>query len=262
MNLNDISTQILYTTAPIWCEQSDGTQTFGTGFILSLPAPGDEKQQIPLLVTNAHVVKNASRGLIELPERSGDKPKIGARLRIEVDGSMLTRHIADQDDLALLPIGGLLNQLEKENRPVFFRSVTPGLIPTAEAMDEFAALEEITFIGYPSGLYDEHNVSPIIRQGITATPLWNNFQGEPAFLVDAGVFPGSSGSPVFIMSQGAYTHKGGLTIGNRLFFLGVLTEAIQRTEPNMPPVFLGIGKVIKSARVQEFAERTVATLQR
>lgn len=261
MNLQDISTQLLFTTMPVWVERNDGRQAFGTGFILSLPIPDRADQQIPFLVTNAHVVTNARRGLIDLVEREGAAPK-RSRLRVEIDGATLTRFADNGIDLALVPIGGLLNQLEQEGRPVFFRSVSSDLIPTEEAVSALSAMEEVTFIGYPSGLYDEHNITPIIRRGITATPPWNDFQGQPAFLIDAGVFPGSSGSPVFVLNQGAYATKDGLVVGNRLLFLGVLSESILRTEPNTPPVFLGIGKVIKSQRLRAFAATVVAQLPR
>ncbi|MFR3321383.1 MAG: hypothetical protein ACLTSZ_09905 [Lachnospiraceae bacterium] len=83
-----------------------------------------------------------------------------------------------------------------------------------EQIEYFAAIEDITFIGYPSGLYDSVNKLPIIRQGITATPIWNQFNGENVFLIDAGVFPGSSGSPVFIYNHGSYPTKDGIAIGD------------------------------------------------
>jgi hypothetical protein len=260
LNLQDISTQLLFTTMPIWVERQDGKQVFGTGFVLSLPVPNRADQQIPLLVTNAHVVAGAKRCLIDLVERDGTMPKPRSRLRVEIAGEMLTEFTDGALDLAVFPIGGLLNQLEQEKRPVFFRSVSPDLIPSPEALEALAAMEEVTFIGYPSGLYDEHNVTPIIRRGITATPPWNDFQGQPAFLIDAGVFPGSSGSPVFILNQGAYPTKDALVVGSRLLFLGVLSEAILRTEPNLPPVFLGIGKVLKSQQLHTFATSIVAQL--
>lgn len=254
MNLQDISTQLLFTTAPVWVQRASGEQSFGTSFILSLPVPDAQDQQIPLLITNAHVVADAQRALVDLVEREGDGPKRGSRLRVEVDGQTMTSFVDTPNDLAVIPIGGLLNQVQQAGRPVFFRSVSPDLFPSDEVISDLAALEEVTFIGYPSGLYDEHNVSPIIRKGITATPPWNDFRGQPAFLIDAGVFPGSSGSPVFIMNQGAYPTRGGLVVGNRLLFMGVLTEAILRTERDLPPVFLGIGRVTKARRVREFAE--------
>lgn len=255
MNLQDISTQLLFTTAPVWVELPGGKQSFGTGFILSLPIPGPQNQQIPFLVTNAHVVANAQRAIIEFVERDGDAPKKGSRLRVEVDGAIMSGFTDPTHDLAIVPIGGMLNNLEQGGRPVFFRSVSLDLIPAESVVDELGAVEEVTFIGYPSGLYDEKNVSPIIRRGITASPAWNDFRGQPAFLIDAGVFPGSSGSPVFILNQGAYGTKGGLVVGSRLLFMGVLTEAILRTERDVPPVFLGIGKVIKASKLRDYAEK-------
>jgi S1-C subfamily serine protease len=254
MNLRDISTQLLFSTAPLWVQRASGEQAFGTAFILSLPVPASTDQQMPFLVTNAHVVADAQRAIVDLVEREGDAPKRGGRLRVEIEGATVTAFTDAPNDLAIVPIGGLLNELEQGGRPVFFRSVSADLIPTEQALSDLAAMEEVTFIGYPSGLYDEHNLSPIIRRGITATPAWNDFQGQRAFLIDAGVFPGSSGSPVFILNQGAYPTPGGLVVGHRLLFMGVLTEAILRTEQDLPPVFLGLGKVIKASRLRDFTE--------
>jgi hypothetical protein len=260
VNLADISTQLLYTTLPIWVERIDGKQALGTSFILSVNVPGAEGQQVPLLITNNHVVAGAKRGLVELVERDGDTPKRGSRIRVEIPGETLLKHTDGTNDLAIVPLGGLLNELEAAGKPVFFRSISPEFVPTEEAIGNLAAMEEITFIGYPSGLYDQHNVSPIIRRGITATPPWNDFGGLPAFLIDAGVFPGSSGSPVFILNQGAYPTSTGLVVGNRLHFMGVLTEAILRKQSDTPEVFLGIGRVTKSKVVVDFATKLLRQL--
>lgn len=260
MNLSSVSTQLLYTTVPIWVEMPDGRQSFGTAFIYSIPVPGQQNAQFPLLITNYHVVAGGKRALIELSGKSGDVPDRAARSRVEIPGEFLQAHTDPSSDLAAVPIGGVLTQLEKSGRGVFFRSIGPDNIPAREVLDDLAAVEEVTFIGYPSGLYDQHNATPLFRRGITATPVWNDFQGNPAFLIDAGVFPGSSGSPVFILNEGAYTNKNGLVAGSRLLFLGVLTEAILRTEANAPNVFLGLGRVVKAQRLKEFASQIVHAL--
>jgi len=262
MNLSDISTQLLYTTLPVWIEYTNGKQGFGTGFIFLVAVDDDPQKSIPLLVTNHHVLKNAKRGLIELVEREDDRPIQGARVRVEIDSGFLAKylHVDQQNDLAVIPIAPILNQLAASGRSAFFRSVSPDLVPKSEVIENLAAIEEITFIGYPSGLYDQHNFTPLIRRGITATPIWNDFQGQPAFLIDAGVFPGSSGSPVFLFSQGGYSSGGNFIIGSRLFFLGVLSELFIRKELANTNVFLGLGKVIKSQRVRQFAESVVKSL--
>jgi hypothetical protein len=61
-----------------------------------------------------------------------------------------------------------------------------------------------------------------------------DFEGTPRFLIDASVFGGSSGSPVFIMNQGfTATKNGGISLGvSRLLFLGVVAAVYFRTQLN------------------------------
>ena len=259
MNLNDMSTQLLFTTVPIWTETASGVASSATAFIYNVPVPSQPGQSIPLLVTNRHVVAGARRGLIELVEQLGDAPAIERRVRAEIDAGSLASHTSEPLDIALIPLGPLLNQLQVAGRPAFFRSVGPELVPADAALKELAALEEIVFIGYPSGLRDEKNANPLIRRGITSTPVWNDFQGEPCFLIDAGVFPGSSGSPVFILNQGAYATKDGLVVGSRLLFLGVLAQSMIRSAES-GEVYLGLGKVVRSTAIKSFIDDTVTAL--
>jgi hypothetical protein len=262
MNLNDITTQLLFTTVPIWVEKIDGATMSGTGFIYNFPVADKPGQFIPLLITNQHVIAESKQGFIEIIEREGDLPSKTQRVRVQIPGSA---QIPWQDsllDLAAIPIGPVLNDLEKANKPAFFRSIGPELVPPANVQDELNALEEIVFIGYPSGLRDSKSAMPLIRRGITATPVWNDYEGTPTFLIDAGVFPGSSGSPVFILNQGAYATREGLSVGNRLLFLGVISQTILRPgDAKNAQVFLGLGKVIKSSSVKSFVERFVGTLK-
>ena len=130
-------------------------------------------------------------------------------------------------DLIALPMAATLMDFQRQNVTIFFRSVDQNMLPTQEQLDNLAAIETVIFIGYPSeSLLNENNSLSVVRQGITATPIWNEFGGEKAFLIDAGVFPGSCGSPVFIFNEGAYSSKGNLVVGNRLLFVGVLSQCI------------------------------------
>ena len=99
-------------------------------------------------------------------------------------------------------------------------------IPSQTHIDEMITpIESITFIGYPNGIWDEINLLPVVRQGTTATAYYYDFQGEPKFLIDASVFPGSSGSPVFIYKFGSYTKRNGnLHVGSLLLFIGIIAE--------------------------------------
>lgn len=181
-------------------------------------------------------------------------PSPDGRVRAEIDASAFLRHSDPTLDLAAMPLGPALNQLVKAGRAAFFRSISPDLVPNVSVTSQLAALEDIVFIGYPSGLRDEKSGLPLIRKGITATPVWNDFRGQPSFLVDAGVFPGSSGSPVFILNQGTYFTPEGVTVGSRLLFLGVLTETMVRSEQT-GAAYLGLGRVVRSDAVQAFLNK-------
>lgn len=259
MNFNDLGTQLLFTTVPIWTELANGGKCSATAFIYNVPIPGKPEQSVPLLVTNCHVVNGAKRGLIELVERIGDQPNREKRVRVEISADALGQHVNPELDIAIIPLGPTLNQVEAAGRPAFFRSITPDIIPTADALSQLSALEDIVFIGYPSGLRNDVNASPLIRRGITSTPVWNDFEGRPVFLIDAGVFPGSSGSPVFILNQGAYATKEGLVVGSRLLFLGMICQSIARNDDGKK-TFLGLGEVVRSPSLRDFIDCRIKPL--
>jgi hypothetical protein len=237
--------------------RKNGSTTSATAFIYNEPVPDTPDQSIPVLITNKHAVEKADRGLLEMVQSSGSKPDHSSMVRVELDGETLQAHVSEKLDLALVPLGPILNQLENDRRPAFFRSVGPELIPDEESIDQLAAMEEIVFIGYPSGLRDHANASPLIRRGITSTPVWNDFQGKPSFLIDAGVFPGSSGSPVFILNQGSYPTPEGLTVGSRILFLGVISETMIRSKDDTD-TYLGLGKVVKSTVLKSFLDTSLS----
>ena len=239
MNINDMSTQLLYTTVPIWGVRKDNSQISGTGFIFSFQDDKNPNKNVPLLITNYHVLEDVVKGIIMFAVQENGLPIKGKSIRVEFDNSIIVNSKLDLLDLVAIPIGSVLNELVGKNINVFFKSITQDIIPNHDQIDKLAAIEDVTFIGYPSGLFDSYNVSSIIRRGITATPIWNDYNG----------------SPVFIYNQGSYATSNGIAIGSRIFFVGVLTESIVRNNQ----VFLGLGKVINSVTIfdhlQSFMER-------
>lgn len=242
MNINDVSTQLLYTTVPIYAQNQNGSYSSGTGFVFSIRE--SDTQSIPLLVTNYHVLENAIAGFFELHLAENGTPT-NKSVRIQFDRAIISGNKLGDLDLIAVPLAATLNDFTNKNVDLFFRSVDQNMIPTQEQWDDFAAIEDITFIGYPNGLYDNKNKMSIIRKGITATPIWNNFNGENVFLIDAGVFPGSSGSPVFVYNKGSYPIKDGIAIGNRLLFVGIISQTMLRNNATSKD-FLDLGKVINS----------------
>jgi len=221
---------ILYCTVRLETEGSVPHQVgAGTSFIFGLRT---EKGRFPCLVTNKHVVKGTRLGRFFFTEADGERPNVGKRFDILMENfeAQWYGHPDPEVDVAAMPLGPLLHRAEESGHKIFYSYIDQSQIPTAEQLDELDVLEEMVFVGYPNGIYDRANLLPVFRRGITATPLQIDHNGNPLFLVDASVFPGSSGSPVFIYNLGGYGTRKGLHAGTRLFFLGIIAQVAYREE--------------------------------
>lgn len=243
MNLKDISTQLLFTTVKIVSLDSSGQAiSVGTGFIYSLNNDKDTNSSIPLIITNYHVVKNCKSIQLTFHKNSNSTPsKELMSLNFIIENTI--DYKLKGLDIFALPLAPFLRQLK--DLPYYIQ-LESSLIPDKKIVDDLQAIEDVVIIGYPSGLSDTHSGFPIVRKGITATPIWNDFKNTPMFLIDATVVPGSSGSPVFIYNQGSYASKKGITIGTRLYFIGVLTRNYKNTNTGES---IDLGQVIKSDKI-------------
>ena len=241
MNTQDVSTQLLFTTFPIVSKEETGV-SIGTGFIFSIKK--DEHTSIPLLITNYHVLEKTKGGFMEF--HIGENGNLTDKtIQINFGSEIISKNKLGTLDLIAIPFAGTLEDLRSRGIELFYRTVDQTLIPSKEIIDDFAAIEDVTFVGYPSGLYDNKNKFPIIRQGITATPIWNNFKGDE----------------VFIYNRGAYPTKDGIGIGSRLFFVGIISQTIYSgvsTNRN----YLDLGVVINGSAAYREIQRYVTILER
>lgn len=234
MKAESAAEQLFFVTVRIETERANKTgspiTSVGTGFIVS--HKWDNKEGL-FLVTNKHVVKGAQKARFFFMRSDGKNPILGKTYNIEMDNfnKAWFGHPDDKIDVAVIPLSGILSEAQKRKWSIFYRSISKDLLPTAQQEKDLDAIEEIVFVGYPSGIYDTVNYLPVVRTGTTATSLNVNYAGLPQFLIDASVFPGSSGSPVFILNRGSYSPKsGGLVAGNRIIFLGLVSEVYLRNE--------------------------------
>jgi hypothetical protein len=241
----------------------------GTAFFYNLFRKGNES--ILVIVTNKHMIKDAVLGRFYLNEaNSNGTIKIGSFKPVVLNNfeSLWLLHPDSTIDLAIMPIGPLIHQSEKEGVKVFFRSIDEDMIPDSIATNDLTAIEDILMIGYPIGIWDSKNNYPIFRRGITATHPALDYEKRPEFMIDCACYPGSSGSPVFLYKSGAFLGSKRETIfGEKLLFLGVLYGGPQFTTIGklkiltIPEKFdtvsvfkipTNLGNVIKSYKLKDF----------
>ncbi len=196
----------------------------GTGFLFQRSL--NNQQIIPVIITNKHVIDGAKNAEIIFHISKNGMPS-GETIAIKIDNfkSCWIFHNVANIDLCAMPIASLMNKIkEKYKKDIFIHFLDESIIPNNEQLKQLSCTEQIMMIGYPNGLSDEVNNYPIFRRGFTATHPYIDFSGKKEFVVDMACFPGSSGSPIFMLDTGPYISKEGTTIigQTRFYFLGIL----------------------------------------
>ena len=252
MKVETLAEQILFATLRI-----EAGPSVGTGFIVRHDWGTDKSG--PFLVTNKHVIENADKGRITftLADKTVDpaQPSIGQSTSITLSDMawQWTLHPASDIDVAVLPLAPVEKHLQSIGEDPFYRSIPTDIIPSQEALEDLDTVEEVLFVGYPSGIYDRVNNLPIMRRGSTATHPCIDYEGKAMFLIDASVFKGSSGSPVMIYDNGSWRNRdGSIMAGQRMFFLGILGQAYFREDDaalGFREIQTALGPVIKTTQM-------------
>lgn len=245
----------------------------GTGFFFGFDA-GNEKE-IPVIVTNKHVIKDAYRGILyfKLKDSLG-YPIFGQTEKIIIDNFSRNWifHPDSSIDLAIMPLIPIINEFyQKKGKKLYYATLPEEIIPNDSVKKTLNAIENVTMIGYPYGLRDSVNDVPIVRNGVSATPVYLDYMGKKQFLVDLPVFGGSSGSPILIYNKGIWSPKYSVApkAGDRIILVGInfatytrdfdgkilpkISYDIQdslKVQTNLPLYNLGI--IIKSEKLLDF----------
>ncbi|MCQ2913990.1 MAG: serine protease [Alphaproteobacteria bacterium] len=260
-----LSEKITYSTVLLKCTDKNHKVSLGTGFIVHFNSK-DNSKYIAAVITNKHVVKNSVMTQFELCTCDADGNICNTKTApFTYDGCPWIEHPSLSVDLCCLPITDALDNVIKQGIHTFYIPLDMSLIPSQEEIENMTAIENIVMVGYPIGFSDVYNHKPIIRKGITATHIKNNYNGKKEFLIDIASFHGCSGSPVFVLNEGLYTDKSGAYLGNNIKFVGVLyggleynAEGILKFDyiPCIPrPVTsfpINIGVIVKAEEIFEF----------
>ncbi|MGI0014734.1 MAG: S1 family peptidase [Nitrososphaera sp.] len=266
-----------HSTARITCTYESHKGGTGTGFFYRFSG---EDYAYPVLITNKHVLKNQEGGAAVEGEfilsRIGEN---GNRLHIShvpigfhgyADGWI--PHPVDGIDLCVLPLAPWLEVMEERAIKPFIVYNDISSLPTKEQYNSFSPMEKITMVGYPDGIWDQVNNLPIVRYGYTATAANIDYNGQEVFLIDAAVYPGSSGSPVYLYDESVKLTKKSeaenvISQKTRIHLLGVASAVktqswdgtievrdipISKMPVPVTDIPINLGIVIKSTRISEF----------
>ena len=239
--------QATYTAVRICIENSDpsGTRVItGTGFfyLASIQLSEEDTRSKLLLISNKHVLE-AGLGKMTLTlnrKKDDGTPDYGVLRTFTLDGfaNLYTSHPDEDVDLACVDVSSIshsdacIKHLdEKFLKPISYERVPVG--------------SDVLFVGYPNDYYDTTNNLPLVRKGTLASMPNVDFRGQGNIVIDAQVFGGSSGSPVFVAWDGRYS------------LLGVISATREGRTPSGFPAVLGLGLVIKQRHVQELIDHAV-----
>lgn len=264
MKFNTIEEQLLFATLRI--ESLDANNqviSIGTGFIINREVkPGE---YVVYLVSNKHVLCASDAIRLSFTIKSPDNinPLIGNIKTYTITNVKrnLHTHTNTNVDIAVMPITGLFIKCDD----IFFKGIDYNML--ADFNEDFLSVaQNVEFIGYPDNRFDMKNNLPLIRSGIIASYPKVNFNGEPMFIIDAQVFPGSSGSPVMINLSFEHWKTGNIFIGDKqqIKLLGVVAatmirnnrlQSVNSVQPQLgTQEVIGLGIVYKSTALKEIIE--------
>ena len=261
MRPETISEKLMFNTVRL--ETSSGT---GTGFFYTFTV-GDKR--FPTLITNKHVVNDKQDEIVRfhLHLKDGDGES-NSCIKIENNSHW---HFHQTKDLCFTFVNPIFEKVKEiTGKEVFYLSNDSNIIATQAKLNELSALEELVMVGYPIGLSDMRNNYPIFRKGYTAAHPAIDFNENGIGLVDMACYPGSSGSPIYILNEGGYVDKHGNAYfgASRILLLGVLFagpqydargEIVVKTVPtskqtieSSTKIMTNLGYYIKATEINEF----------
>jgi hypothetical protein len=234
-------------TTPIYLAKDDSFKIMGTGFFFMKEDSVNGK--LLFLITNYHVITGNSPGssgapignhIIFFVHKNVDNPSDVLKFDLPLftqnnKPTWLASDSFPNADVVVLPLPPIVMDLISQsnnsstmyqlNQGIHVRIILPFAI-TQDFMNVPCMLKpmsEVTLIGYPLNFYDCKNFLPVWKSGSIASEPDFDFNGMPCILVDASLFHGMSGSPVFVKSEmGNVPFKVGM--GRIDKFLGILAS--------------------------------------
>jgi len=268
----ELNEAFLYSTVLISHEVRPGEESSGTGFLVFKKI--NTNRGHVFLITNKHVLpqQGSSKKIkVRVNTKKNNIPQVeNVEIPIYDTNSNLYDYVImnpDKDtDVVAIHITQFITDQNIEGSwlPESICGTKDKLIS-----ENINVGDEIFLLGYPDAIYDPRNVFPILRQGTIATvptegysfndrlqKIYNLPNHIDGFLIDANVFPGSSGSLVILKPQSTTIGPQGQTVVSsakkRPYLLGIVSMSIPIIDVNLRSVQrMGLGVVYSVETVIE-----------
>lgn len=251
----------------------------GTGFLI-----GQEFQPNKcriFLATNKHVLHHSLEGrarakyvIFHLNEKGDDGVIKATSCEVAClypDGTPIWREHPDVDvDVLVFHVSEMFTARPR----IIFKFTTIDHVLDRKGIVEHDITigEEIIVVGYPLGLRHRTTNFPLFRSGMIATRIGEQLEDETrtsdggcrkrtlrGFLVDGGVIPGSSGSPVILKPTTSWLQGGNIRMGaiRPPMVLGIIAETRYATISRQIPggddirAFAGLGIAVDAETIKE-----------
>ncbi|PWK78333.1 hypothetical protein LX99_02175 [Mucilaginibacter oryzae] len=268
--------EAFYENCALISYNKDGHDVFSSGFILLQEVTPNTQRWKGFLITTKHTLpqegsinaiklrfftkdynntKNRMELTVELTDKKGrylPKMRFNRKGADVVAIEITEEFVADGITSRGIPMGLLLSKADMKSKG-------------------FTVGDEIYNIGYPDGIYDEKNYSPMFRYGIIATLPYERYNFNKklrdklglkssidGFLIDANVYPGSSGSMVIYKTLNTSLTGIASFSGPKgtPYILGIVSDSIpfEDISPNNIQR-MGLGIVYSSDAIKETIEQ-------
>lgn len=226
---------------------------------------------VPVLITNRHVVEGFTDIQIILSTAQDARQATPERCRVlEYDqlDKIVYFHEDPKIDLAAILLRPILDSNVNDGSTIYLEEISLKDFSDEGIESQLRFVEDVLVVGYPQGQWDSTRNLPLFRRGITASPAMLDYNGDSKFLIDCSIFPGSSGSPVFLYNYPVYIESGTVNFEERCALLGIVSSVLVYNvegtveEINIPTTAMvtkslipyNLGVVIKAQEILTLAE--------
>ena len=259
MKLEKFPEQVFFSTVRITVlSKTNSGSSIGTGFLFQVPLNDPLSRHVILLVSNRHVFGDATNRIalnFHKRKTDGSGPELGQTVTLANDEftGIYKGHRDPAVDLACINV----SLISQPGHGIYYKTLFQEMLSDFSE-DELLPGTSVWFVGYPENRFDTVHNLPLLRRGYIASIPTVDYNAKKQFVIDAQVFQGSSGSPVFA------------ELGSKFKLLGIVTETMIRNEQLQAipanvalgvQQVLGLGIVIKAPLIKELIEHVAADIR-